>query len=451
MDMVRALDARFLLCRLPRTVHVPHDVADEVLEASGLERRRPGELADWAHVFAVDGSASHARSVTLRGDARRALLGAGLPNARLVHAMWFGGVITLAAPLDDRDYSPAAFVTWNGTRGRLSGVKRIVKHVALSQGRFPWAVPVTVAEPASAGPDRRCIPAFIGAAAEAGMVPSNPSWFLALDEGPAWKRGAFLVADRGARVPSAVVKFSRIVGDGRAAFAEERAAHLVAELPPEVARAVPSWRGRFELGGHHATVEDAAVGTRLDVVIAHQRRDRFDIVDRVATWAIEKDEASAGRRSVIVDGVPEVVVHGDLHDSNVIVGGDGGLKIVDWELAHRGLPLSDLALFAVHALARLDGANAPAELDRHFVDLFSGRAASSPRWFSWLRAGVRRLQVPPDAVGMLMQHTWEQAAAIVDQLRAEHGSTIAAQEAMAERARRLWLSQFGSQWSAWRS
>jgi aminoglycoside phosphotransferase (APT) family kinase protein len=46
---------------------------------------------------------------------------------------------------------------------------------------------------------------------------------------------------------------------------------------------------------------------------------------------------------------PEVVVHGDFRNGNLIVGPGGVRAVLDWELAHRGDPLEDLGWLCVKA------------------------------------------------------------------------------------------------------
>jgi aminoglycoside phosphotransferase (APT) family kinase protein len=50
-------------------------------------------------------------------------------------------------------------------------------------------------------------------------------------------------------------------------------------------------------------------------------------------WLEERRPPSAGR----------VLVHGDFRNGNIIVGPDGLRAVIDWELAHIGDPLSDIA------------------------------------------------------------------------------------------------------------
>ena len=49
------------------------------------------------------------------------------------------------------------------------------------------------------------------------------------------------------------------------------------------------------------------------------------------------------------DPGPETVVHGDFRNGNLIVGPEGLVAVLDWELAHRGDPLEDLGWLCVKA------------------------------------------------------------------------------------------------------
>jgi 5-methylthioribose kinase len=65
--------------------------------------------------------------------------------------------------------------------------------------------------------------------------------------------------------------------------------------------------------------------------------------------------ALAGRIAAYIDRllVTQVcVVHGDYSPKNVLVG-DGGLRVIDWEVAHRGDPAFDLAFLLNHLLLKM--------------------------------------------------------------------------------------------------
>jgi aminoglycoside phosphotransferase len=99
-----------------------------------------------------------------------------------------------------------------------------------------------------------------------------------------------------------------------------------------------------------------------------------------------------------------VLEHGDLGHPNLLVGPEGRVSVIDWELAElRGLPASDLFFFLAYVSRALEGARSSestvAALDRAFF----GRR-------SWARSFVvryaRRLELPVEALTPLFVACW---------------------------------------------
>jgi aminoglycoside phosphotransferase (APT) family kinase protein len=90
--------------------------------------------------------------------------------------------------------------------------------------------------------------------------------------------------------------------------------------------------------------------------------------------------------------VPDVVVHGDFRNGNLIVGPDGVRAVLDWELAHLGDPVEDLAWLCLRAwrfrgpgevggMGDVDGLLAAYERE-------SGRHVERERFFWWQVLGT---------------------------------------------------------------
>jgi hypothetical protein len=297
------------------------------------------------------------------------------------------------------------------------------------------------------------------------------------------RRDAFLLfPPEGAR-PEQVVKFSRVPGERAQFERDEQAARLVAETGGAVARRAPSLLARFDAAGREASVETVAAGTKLTNLLREprSRRAKLAVVEAVARWLVQVARETASppealhpeRRRLESDVLPAWVEHGvprdlvaaipsvpatfqhnDVAEENV-VWGDGSFTVLDWEWAQpHGLPVGDLVYFAAHVLRIVDGAATEEARDRHFVDLFSGRAQSSPVLFRWVRELVEALELPPEAVGPLVTISWLDRGrlSLTERRRAEALAKTELDPAFAERAARAWIEEpaLGAGWSGWR-
>jgi hypothetical protein len=145
--------------------------------------------------------------------------------------------------------------------------------------------------------------------------------------------------------------------------------------------------------------------------------------------------------------LPAVFVHGDLWEQNIVVG-SRGFTAVDWELARPdGFPLWDLIRFASLSLGPLDGAHSVEQRGRHFVELWAGRARSSPILFRWLRRAAEVAQVPAEAVPAIVTLRW------LDDPGRGRFEPPPSPARLLDRLPWLWLTEprLGLRWEAWRS
>ncbi len=325
-------------------------------------------------------------------------------------------------------------------------------------------------------------PELVAAGREAGGL-ADSEWLLLVSSGSTVRRDAFLLFPPDERKPSHVVKFSRVPGEGGQFERDERAARLVAETGGAVARRAPSLLARFEAQGRPASLESAAVGTKLTNLLREPRprRTKLAAVEAVARWLLQVARETAGppetlaaerdrlERDVLpawaehgvppdfvrsIPPVPATLQHNDVAEENV-VWANGDFTVLDWEWAQpRGLPLGDLVYFAVHVLRIVDGALTEEARDRHFVEVLTGAAESSPVLFRWIRELVSALGLPESSVGPLVTANWLDRAglSLVERRRAEQVGGAPLDPAFAERAALAWIRHpaLGPGWSAWR-
>jgi hypothetical protein len=491
----RRLDARFLLPDLAGTAMVLGDlpgISDSLAEA-GLEeislRGAGGACPDLViatpdHI--VRALAVGARAILLEGSATAVSVALATAEATGLETSCLfplPGIEHQDLVMDLRQRTPAGYALkcWAPTGGRRSTwLKLVVVRRLVQTGRLPSmrARLGTAVAPKRAGSSVG-LPAFLGAAANLGLVASDTGWFASFPPGPDRKRCAFVAFRPGASRPDALVKFARLPGVASQFDRDERGLALAGATGGCVAAAGQRLLARFEVEGHQASVETAATGSTLGVLLARPgtRRHKVALVEAVARWLLKMagetagmSEALGSERSRIarevlpfwsltsqgndltagLAGVPAVFEHGDLSEGNVMFD-DGRLALVDWELARfPGLPLWDLLYFALCALPLVDGATDDRERDGHFIALFEGRARSSHLLFGWLRSAVENLSLPPASVGPLATLCWLHWGELLHRIRREHGSTES--PLPVERAAQIWLSHpgLGSGWARWR-
>jgi hypothetical protein len=298
------------------------------------------------------------------------------------------------------------------------------------------------------------------------------------------RRNALLLFPEGADLPLEAIKFARARGYTAQFDRDERAAAIVQTAGGTVAIRAPRYIGRFQVDGYEAALESAAPGEKLSALLRRpiSRRRKLEVLDAVAAWLVQVARETAttpdgllaerqrferevlpfwagrGVDQTLIHSLPPVPAtfqHSDVAEENIVVSGDGFL-VLDWEFAQpRGLPLADLIYFGVHVLRILDGHLTLEERDRHFVDVVTGRAESSPIFFRWIRALVDALDIPASAVGTLVTLNWLDRGRLSEEehRRAEALGGVELADSFAERATRVWLEHpgLGEGWNAWRA
>jgi aminoglycoside phosphotransferase (APT) family kinase protein len=172
--------------------------------------------------------------------------------------------------------------------------------------------------------DELCL---LHAAAAAGVPVPAPRWG---ESSPDVLGAPFLVMDRveGETIPR------RILREPALAVARERlvgqcaaAAAAIHRVPLAGVEALGAPRTPADLVGEQRAALDAL-------------GEPHPVFELALRWLAER--APTGAR-------PPVLVHGDFRIGNVIVGPEGLLAVLDWELAHAGDPVEDLGWFCVRA------------------------------------------------------------------------------------------------------
>lgn len=446
-----------------RRIEVADDGADVVIsDADRLDEA----LARGAPAVVVDGPRAAARRVRA----------AGLAVTRL-----------LPIPVTG---SPVVFADLGRRRAARYGIERVIVHperwrtfrnraaglVILAGVPLPAARLVTLGSRA-AGP-----PAILAAGRELGLNP-HAGWVMLVSKGSIVRRNALFVFRGGS--PEYVVKFARVPGLADAFEREQRGFGVAADAGEVVMRHATRYVGRFTFGELHASVESAALGTKLATLLRRpgSRGAKLAAVEPVARWLIDvarltarPAEALAGQRlhyeqdvvpfwtaegapadlARALPPVPAAFQHNDMAEENLVVA-DGDFRALDWEWANAtGLPVGDLVYFAVHVLRLVDGVTSdePAERDGHFVNLLAGDAPSSPVLFRWLGDLVAALGLPAEAVAPMVTLSWLERGRIskLERHRAEAVSGESLGLPFGERAAMLWLAHpgLGANWSTWR-
>lgn len=475
-------DALFTLPRLPRKVAVLGDPPGWLndLRELDIEATRDAD-ADVDAVVATDDFVeralrANAGAVLVDGTSasRRRLRDAGLKTRQL-----------LPLPVSG---SPLLFVDLGARRAARYGIDNGIVHTE------PWriwrnrlaallaragALPVRAG--VSVGTRSADVPALLRSVHEHG-VDASGGWIMFVSAGSVVRRNAFTLFPRGASRPSHVLKFARVPGLASQFERDERGAALARQAGGVVAARAPAFLARFNIDGYEASLETAAVGGKLANLLRQpgSRSRKLKVVEAVAQWLVQvaretatqpaaltpelrrlestviPEWASAGGPTSIPDAlasVPAAFQHNDVAEDNIVVD-DGEFTVLDWEWAQEhGLPLGDLVYFAVHVLRIVDGALTEEERDRHFVDVLTGRARSSPLLFRWVREAVGALELDPDAVGPLMTLSWLDRGALSrrERVHAEEVAGTSLGLPFAERAASLWLTSpgLGATWRAW--
>jgi Phosphotransferase enzyme family len=381
----------------------------------------------------------------------------------------------LIVPVDRPRVAAYAIDTWTAPESALRRLRNRVARTAIAARAFPdLSRSVTVGS-------RGGGPPFVVAAANPLGVPGDVDWFLTLGLGDALTRAVYHLFAAGDAHPRWIIKFSR-VGGYTAPFERDERGLVLAAASPAAALHAPRFMGRFEVSGLPASIEEAAVGQRLTMLLQRpgQRAGKLRAIDAVASWLVDLSRESAvpppelihERRRLEqevlpqwgdavppdlvtrVSTIPGVLAHNDLGCWNLVVG-PGGFKAVDWESATRpGLPLWDLVYFLVDALVHLDRAWAPGDREAHAARLLLGQTPSSQILFRWLRAAIGALEIPPAAVGPVVTLAWlhhglSRVSRTANAQALAPGAT--GTQTFGEWMVRVWLATpgLGPDWSCW--
>ena len=462
---LRRADARFILPQhVERAIVLGLPEWREALEEAGIEVVRGAEGEELVIAAAERADAA----LALRP--RQLLLVAGRPWRRLRSAGWSAQAVQplpdlerpeLLVPLGQRAAVAYALRRRSSlSRARLVGATELLARGVAAPGR-----PVlTAAARNGARP-------FLVRAAEESLGLDAAEWFFAFDPwAQRFTRGALHLFRTAEKEPAWVLKFARVPGLAELFDRDEQGLRLAARSPV-VALHAPKLVGRLEVAGLHASVETAAVGTRLPTLLALPRRraERLAAVERVADWVVRVGVETASRDSRLqadlqrldpafateLAQVPAVFSHGDLVGENVIVTGEG-FTVLDWESAREhGSPLWDLLSFLTGSLAALDGLEDESRREEHFARLWRGELPSSEVLFRWTRRAVEAGGIPPQAVGPLATVLW-QSYARLDEDMAERlelaESRPREREPATVRFVRRWLADplLGPGWDRWR-
>jgi hypothetical protein len=383
-------------------------------------------------------------------------------------------------PLDQPAAVRYAIRQWTVPTHRWKRARNAVLASLLDRGAFPPLRPIISVGVRSAGP-----PFVVGAACEEFELPPRPGWFLTLGEGDALTRGVFQLFEPEASEPAWVLKFARLPGNTEPFDRDQRGLELVREAGGPLADHAPRLLGRFEVERLPASLETAAVGRRVNLLLRApgDRAGKRRAVEAVAAWLLDVARTTAAaparlepeRRRLLeevlprwqrlgadgdlldgLDAVPAVFEHRDLGSWNVVAGRDR-FTAVDWESSVRdGFPLWDLLYFLTDALAHLDGASPLERRPEHAARLHRGDLGSSTILFRWLREMVDALAIPPQSVGRLATLCWLHHGLSHVARDAAAGSTapgLAALPPYLDGIARLWLTDraLGPGWEAWRS
>src|SRR5439155_4383052 len=219
--------------------------------------------------------------------AAHALRQAGYGTARLL-SLPVEGTPDLFADLEGRNAARYAAMRGIVHPERWRMVRNAAVGIALGYGVvLPFRRLVTIA----ARPPRP--PALVEASRALGAPSAD--WVMQVSPGGVVRRNAFILFERGARLPALALKFGRVRGMSTPFDRETTGYEIVAAAGPAVAAHAPSYLGRFDVDGFHASLESAAVGERLSTYLRRpmSRPAKLRMLDRVATWLVDVARTTA--------------------------------------------------------------------------------------------------------------------------------------------------------------
>lgn len=381
----------------------------------------------------------------------------------------------LFVPVDARAASGHALLA--RVPGR-SPLKRLLVRLVLAGLRLgiplPGSITLATREPG--------LPRLLAGARTLGAAP-GPDWYLVTGVGDDLQRIVWFCFAEGNKDPQWVVKCSRIPGNSEPFDREEASLIALDALPAVLRRNAPSLLGRFEIDRQPATVETAAVGQPLHLVLPGLRAaEASKLIDAIAEWIVALGRATLrtadelrpelirldhevvphwrplGAPVGLASSLPRsgaVLQHNDLGCWNIVVR-DGSFTVVDWESTTRaGLPLWDLIYFLTDALTARVATGSNDSKEQAVLALLRGELELSTVLFERLRLAADAFSLPYDAVGPIATLAWLQHGLSAD-ARARRGALRraatgrASQVGPLQRVARPWLSDpaLGIGWSA---
>jgi aminoglycoside phosphotransferase len=252
----------------------------------------------------------------------------------------------------------------------------------------------------------------------------------------------FFVLPKGQPDPVLVAKIPRLVGTSASVEREVANLRAIHASRPGGFNSIPRVIAFEEYGGRAILVETALVGRPMDPPAV--RLDLAGCCKAVTSWLAEVQQLARSPVPAGGDGFERLVVrplryfedvfplsaeerrmleqtwelvaplrdaslplvfeHGDLSHPNVMLLKDGGLGVVDWELAEpHGLPAYDLFFFLTYAAFALH--NAPS--DGKYVPAFHAAFFSRGAWARpYVRDYANQLQLPPHTLTPLFVLSW---------------------------------------------
>lgn len=286
------------------------------------------------------------------------------------------------------------------------------------------------------------------------------------------KHVVFLVVPRGSSEPALVAKVSRLPGIGNTLWREAANLEAAALVHGGQIDTIPRLIAYQQFRDHELLIETALAGPAMDPVTVRRRCGQCcnDVFQWLSTFQLPTaSEVSADGRwfarlvgkpllrfetalaasphdqrrieslrgtleSLASNRLPLVFAHGDLSHPNLIMLKQGGVGVVDWELAdERGLPLEDALFFLTYvAFARAKAATGSqyvAAVDRAF---FGPAAWAMP----YLAGYARRLGIAPADLPPLLAACWSrQISQVISRL-----DWLSADEPL-DRSMLAWLHQ----------
>ena len=473
MRTIRAADLRLTLPQPAPRIHVDPEIE---------EWRSSAESMGCLTIDAQDADLRVSRVSPLNADlmrgappmllilgraARRPLIAAGYSVERVVVRNGAHGP-RLAFPIGNTSAARYALETTRPTRSAVDSARTAIVRAALRVGYAPADSVVTIATRTPGPPFPIAAAQHLGADASGGWI----AWF---GDGDDLQRVVFHAFPYDSDVPTTVVKISRVQGNALAFAADERGLGLLNSKAPKSASMAPKILGRFEVDGLSGSVETAALGATLNLVLDEgDSPSALAHIERVSDWLIAMGAESAGPSSDLapelerisrdilgayaeygvsdallapLHSAPAVLAHRDPGSWNIAVSGEQ-FCVLDWEsCAYPSIPLWDLAYFLSDAFSALDGpADADKKVDR-IAALFRGEHPRSADLMAHLARGAAAMGLPSEAIGAAVVTGWLHHGRSLA-ARAERASGNEVIEGLINRVARVWLTDplLGPQW-----